>query len=192
MRLQVLGDRHFDTAESFHNLGNVRSAQAAYAEAQGYFEQGYAIYQQLSGETPILYIQILCGLACAHRDQGHYDVALRLFEDGIAKVMLYSDEMNVEKAKLFEGLGVLYLQLDSVSVAQTLLDQAHTIYSQTLGDSHPDTAYSLYHLSKLRQAQGDIPAARSTCEQAKRILEQRLGTNHPKTMLVQHHGVSLL
>lgn len=192
MRLQVLGERHFDTAESFNNLGNVRSAQAVYAEAQGYFEQGYAIYQQLSGETPILYIQILCGLACTYRDQGHYDAALRLFEEGIAKVALYRDAMHIEQPKLFEGLGVLYLRLDSLARAQTYLEQAHAIYSQVLGAFHPDTAYSLYHLSRLRQAQGDIPTARSTCEQARHILEQRLGTNHPKTMLVQKYGVSLL
>jgi hypothetical protein len=61
-----------------------------------------------------------------------------------------------------------------------------------LGQEHPETAETTYHLAQLREAQDKNEKARTWYVHALAIRERTLGKSHPKTVETRSHLVALL
>ncbi|MGF1975945.1 MAG: tetratricopeptide repeat protein, partial [Nostoc sp. CmiSLP01] len=72
-----------------------------------------------------------------------------------------------------------------------LFQQALTLRSNLLGESHPDVAASFNNLALLYDSQGRYSEAEPLLQQALDILEHRLGANHPNTVTVRKNLANL-
>ncbi len=83
------------------------------------------------------------------------------------------------EATLLDSVGTLYLSLGTPDQAEAALVRAYELRRELLGAVHPDTARSLHHLARLREAQGDYEGAEEQYRRALTSARRSLGAEHP-------------
>jgi CHAT domain-containing protein len=108
-------------------------------------------------------------------DKGDYKSAI-----AYAKIIVEKEEKNSGKTSLnyavaINDLGMLYSEVDSFSVAESLLLEAKTIYEKTVGNQHRDYASICNNLSTIYDGQGKYLESQKLLEESKSIVEKKLG-----------------
>jgi tetratricopeptide (TPR) repeat protein len=94
-------------------------------------------------------------------------------------------------AGLCNTLGYHLNMIGDLAGAKPYYERALAIYTEVLGEKHPDTASSLNNLGYLLQAQGDLAGAKPYYERALAIFTEKLGPEHPYAQIVRKNLMTL-
>ena len=130
------------------------------AIAVSYLEEIDALDERLDDHARATYYN---SLACAHREAGDFEAAIR---SGVAAIALYhAAESDLEMGALEDDLAASYLALGDAAKAAELADDSHLRFER-LGDDK--------YLAKVLDTQARIALARRQHEEGKRLAREAL------------------
>jgi tetratricopeptide (TPR) repeat protein len=148
-------------------------------QAELFYQQAQAIFENLWGQEHPYVATTLNNLALLYKSQGHYSSAKTLYERTLTvrKKLLGDDHLDV--ATSLNNLAVWYYEQGDYPQAKILLEKTVTIYKKILGRDYADIAITLNNFGGLYYAQGRYAQAESLFERALTIYEKALGPHHP-------------
>lgn len=155
-------------AQALAGLGSVAQEQGKFAQAETHFDKALFCYEQIGDvEGTIKVVRDQAGLALS---RGETVIAFELLEQ--AKTKAFSQMPNQYAATLVD-LGNVYQIMGDFRAAQTVYEQALTIYRQQ--NSQQQIATILHNLAGVYYRSGDIALAASYLEEAS-IIHEPLGS----------------
>jgi len=178
IRRRLLGDRHFDVAETLVNLAVLKVQRGELATAQTLYGEVLAIARDWLEPHHPLIADTLLRLGGVLRDQGDYEGAEPMLREAVGMLSaLYGDE-HQEIARGLDELGRLLKEDGRYSEAQSVIAEALRMRRGLLGGHHPDVAATLVQLGQLRQIDADYEAAERCYEEALAIRREHWGDEH--------------
>lgn len=110
--------------------------------------------------------------------QGQFAEGIRLGEDLLARSAAGFEAFPLEKAAVFNGLGMLYRAAGLHDQAEDSYQQALSIRETDLGREHPDTASILNNQAELYRSVGKLDKAEPLYRQALAVYVNSLGSEH--------------
>ena len=110
-----------------------------------------------------------------------YKKASKMFEKCIKIFRNISGEENLDTAKIYNNLAVVYNSQGKHNEAEELYKKSLQIYERVLGKEHPDTVMSYNNLAVVYNNQGKHSKAEELYEEILHIREKKLGEEHPDT-----------
>ena len=148
IRKNTLGERDPGYAISLNNLGTYEFSIGNYEKALKYLSAALRICQSNSHDS-IQYAKIICNIGSANMRLKNYRKAE---EDFMHVLSIYNhtyDTENLYYADVYNQLANLYDNEGDFSQAEKYYLQAASIRKNTLGETHPEYALSLYNLGAL-------------------------------------------
>ncbi len=108
-------------------------------------------------------------------EKGDYKSAIAYEKTIVEKEEKKSGKSSLNYAVAINDLGMLYNEVDSFSIAESLLLEAKTIYEKTLGNQHRDYASICNNLSTIYDSQGKYSESQKLLEESKNIVEKKPG-----------------
>ena len=137
IRMEVLGEKHPDTASSLNNLGYLLQAMGDYGCARPYYEQALAINREVLGEKHPDTALSLNNLGYLLDSMGDYDGARPYYEQALAIDKEVLGEKHPDYAIDLNNMGVLLGAMGDLPGARPYYEQALAIFEQTLPPGHP-------------------------------------------------------
>ncbi|MEM6432633.1 MAG: CHAT domain-containing tetratricopeptide repeat protein [Cyanobacteria bacterium P01_D01_bin.115] len=175
--------RRNEIAIDLNNLARLYYAQGRYNEAEPLFREAIEMYREIlelrEGNILLNLATSLRSLGTLYISEGRFDEAEALFLEAqeIYQRNPELGEFYIDNAPNLDGLAAIYQSWGDYAKAELLIKQAMTIYSQQLGDNHPNIASSLNRLSILHQAKGNFDQAISLFDEGLEIEELHLNVN---------------
>jgi tetratricopeptide (TPR) repeat protein/transcriptional regulator with XRE-family HTH domain len=169
----------------FSLLGQLYTALGNYQQAETFFEQSGAIWDQYATLTPHIFKgPYLHGFALLALIKNQYEKARDLLRQEQALLVEILGENHPIRADNNNALAHLALSEGEYATAEVLLRHAKGIFEQTTGLNHPFAARTFHIWAKLSLLQDDIGQAERHCQKAIQISEQICGENHPETATI--------
>ena len=127
---------------SRHLKGVVEMHVANYKEAERFFEEAKAIYDEIEIENPRYLITLLRDLGNIKQYQGQYKEAMPACEESLRISRDRLGDRHPDTATSLNDLAALYDSQRRYGEAELLYLQALEIWKAELGDRHPSTAQS--------------------------------------------------
>jgi CHAT domain-containing protein/tetratricopeptide (TPR) repeat protein len=178
-RRAILGEKHRDTAQCWHNLGAQHRALAQAAQAERCYRRALAIRQEVLGQKHPDCAGSLNNLATLYHDLGEYRRSLSLYEQALGICREVLGDKHPDTARGLTNLAAAYRGLGEHRRALPLLEQALRICKEVLGERDPLHTTCLNNLGMLYQELGEHRRALPLLEQALRIHKEVLGEQHP-------------
>ena len=113
----------------------------------------------------------------------HYDKAIEVYNRLINLCELFYGKDNLNTATSYNGIGLVYDDLDDYDKALEYYKQALNIREKILGKEHPDTAMSYNNIGNAYYGSRKYNKAIDYHRQALDIRERVLGKEHPDTAM---------
>jgi tetratricopeptide (TPR) repeat protein len=185
IRVQILGKKHPDYAQSLNNLAVLYQTVGDYPKALELFQRARDLRKQLLTENHPHYAQSLNNLAGLCQAMGDYPKGLELYQQARDLYKRRLTENHPLYANCLNNLAQLYRDMGDYLKALELLQQASDLRKRLLTENDPHYANSLNNLAGLYQAMGDYPKALELFLQARDLRKRLLTENHP------HYATSL-
>ncbi|GAP99709.1 tetratricopeptide repeat protein [Leptolyngbya sp. NIES-2104] len=162
------------------HIGWFYQGQAAYEEAEKWYEQSCAIIKKRLGNNNVYVAATLTNLGAVYRFQGRYSEAEKLHLQAlqIRQQQLGSNHLHV--ANSLNNLAALYESVGQYVRAESFYIQALETRRQQLGEDHCDVAQVLNNLANLYRLQGRYSEAQTSFKRSLEIWRQQLGDDHPE------------
>lgn len=176
-----LGDTHAEVALALERLAQSYSEACDYDTAISTNIEARSIYMRDLGEFGVDYARCMCNLAKLYLLTGRNDDAGQLL--GEARVVL--DKCPRDESRDFAYTMQLansaqwHLQRGELEHAASLLRDAIEQRAILLGNSHPQTAILLSHLSRVYRRQGSFVDAERALDDGMEIFRKRGQTEDP-------------
>jgi len=179
-RQQLFGQNSTEAAESLVALGQLRSDQAHYEEAEELIRQGLDIERRsLPRDNPaVLTAETALGAVLASR--GNYDQAIPMLEEAV-RAQSGGAQATPGLANSLSELASAHYEAGHYKIADPLFRRLLEMHRQLYGMRHPLVAEDLFSLGAVQQDLGYYPAAEAFCRQSLDITQSYYGINHPKT-----------
>ena len=182
---KTFGEKHVNTITSLNNLGDLHRKQGLYAEAEEKFQQALTLFSSLLGDKHFSTIKVMNNLALVYEHQGLYERAEPLLRAAIrnSREMLgvaYRRDRNV--IRMMNNLALLYESQGRFENAREIYLETIDLFSELLGDDHPDTMIAVNNLAYLYLLQENYEGARTRFAQALDAWKTTLGEKHPNTL----------
>ncbi len=188
---EELGERHSDTAESYHNLAYVYDRQGKYKEAEELYRKALKINEEIVGERHRDTAGSYNNLAGVYISQGKYKEAEELYRKAIKIQEEILGERHPDTANSYHNLAHVYDSQGKYKEAEELYRKALKIREEIQGERHPDTAGSYNNLAGVYNSQGKYKEAEELYRKALKIREEILGERHPDTADSYHNLASI-
>lgn len=177
LRLEHQGAGDAKTAVSRNHLGELRTAQGRYAEAETLHRAALAAAEGRHEEA--LEAEARDGLALALFYQGQAEPAERLLRENLELRRRLQGEGHEEVAGTLNNLALVVKTLGRYAEAETLYAQTLELGRRLFGDDHPAVAVALNNLAEALRAQGQCARASGLYREALAIERVQLGAEHP-------------
>ena len=107
LRRKLLGERHFEVALGFVNLGDTLNEQGSFAEAERMIREGLAIFRSTLPDRHIQIALTLNDLADTMKNRNRYEDAERLYREALA-IFENASADPADAAPSWEGLGDVF------------------------------------------------------------------------------------
>ena len=164
-----------------HLKGLSEMRAADYRQAEQFFEQAQAIYDEIEIKNPRYLTTLLRDTSSSKQYQGRYKDAVPICEKALRISREQLGDRRPDTASSLNNLAGLYGSQGRYGEAEPLYVQALEICKVKLGDRHPDTAASLNNLAGLYESQGRYGEAEPLYLKALEIKKAELGDRHPAT-----------
>ncbi len=149
-----LGERHPDTAGSYHNLAGVYASQGRYEEAEELYRKALKIREEILGERHPNTAVSYNNLASVYGREGRYEEAEELYRRALKIREEILGERHPDTSVSYNNLAGVYDRQGRYEKAEELYIKALKICEDMLGENHPTTAIFLENLASLYQSQG--------------------------------------
>jgi tetratricopeptide (TPR) repeat protein len=181
VRLEVLGDEHPETANSYNNVAGNLQAQGKYAAAAESYGKALAIYRKVLGEehpaTAFTYNNVGLNLQA----QGKYAAAEELVRKALAIARSVLGEDHLLTAICYTSVAANLNGQGKYAAAEEVYRKALDINRKVLGEENPNTISSYNELAINLNAQGKYAAADEGFRKALAFRRRVLGEEHPDT-----------
>jgi serine/threonine protein kinase/tetratricopeptide (TPR) repeat protein len=160
---------------SFSHLGEARRAAEQFRAAD-------KLYARQHGPDDPGALTCMNNLAASYEALGHYDDALRLYEETLT---VMKDKHGTDYAYTLRSTNRLancYDALGRHDEALKLYDQTLAIQKDRLGPDHPDTLVTMNSLANCYRALGRHDDAVKLHKETLALMKARLGADHPDTL----------
>ncbi len=153
---------HAAVAESKTALGEAYLGQGKYTEAEPVLRAAVESYRVVRRSHPVHEAALatsLDRLATTLQEQGNYDGARSLFEEGLAVRRALTPSAPTAISESLNNLGVLSWLSGNYAAAESLYAQAIAIDREALGPTHPKLAETIHNLAQAKQLLGQLDSA---------------------------------
>lgn len=183
IRIQMLGEKHPQVAESLSTLAELRYFLGAYEQAKALHQQALCLrMQQLGPAHPDVATSLnnLAGVLCM---QEEYEAAEPLYAQALRfREQLYG-AWHLDVAESLQNLGYLYMQQGRYTLAETLYQRCLSLCERLLEPDHGYLATILNNIGTLSLRQGRLMQAQAYYQQALLICQQQFSGEHPRLAL---------
>eukprot|EP00526_Cylindrotheca_closterium_P009824 CAMPEP_0113632124 /NCGR_PEP_ID=MMETSP0017_2-20120614/16694_1 /TAXON_ID=2856 /ORGANISM="Cylindrotheca closterium" /LENGTH=419 /DNA_ID=CAMNT_0000542661 /DNA_START=184 /DNA_END=1443 /DNA_ORIENTATION=- /assembly_acc=CAM_ASM_000147 len=184
IRLELLGDRHPDTAESYETVGNVFYKEADFESAEEMYRKALEIDLEVQPDNHLVLSDRYYDMGTVLTDQGKIDEAIKMCKQSLArKLHIHGGEDHSDIAWEYIGVGVLLMKQNRLDDALQMCDRVIEMCNRLGpgGDNRKILAAALINQALIRQKQGDLEAATELCEQSLAIQVEVFGEMHLET-----------
>ena len=181
IRKKVLGENHFDTANTAHNYGALYLVQGDYIRAEKYFRYALSINENIFGKGHAETATNLDSIGLSLRGQGDYKNAKSYLSQSLEINKKYLKEGHPSIANNINSLALVFHDIGYYKSAESYYREALLIRRKSLRKNHPNIGDSLNNLGIFLKERGKHKSARPYIEEALQIFETEFGENHPET-----------
>jgi tetratricopeptide (TPR) repeat protein len=134
------------------------------------------------GESHMLVVRALSGLAALYENHGDYDKALPLYEECLEKSKTVLGENHPFTLTSLNNLATLYQSKGDYNKALPLFEECFKNSNLLFGETHPSTLDSLNNLASLYSDLGDYDKALPLYEECLEKSKSLSGENDPSTL----------
>lgn len=182
LRLSLFGEKHADTAMSFHNVGGNYKSIGKYGVALKYAEKALSIWNDLFGEQHSDTARGLDAVGNVYLAMGDNSSALDYAQKALTIRLKLYGERHPDTAQSFNNVGTAYSAIGEPSEALKYSEKALAIQKDLYGERHPDVAHSLNNVSNNFGKLGKPVVALEYMEKALKLYRDILGEQHPATI----------
>ncbi len=120
IRKAVVGMEHADTASTYLNIGHLYENQGNLVQAAENYSIALSLYEELFGpnDSRVAKVKMSIGdVYCDGNTQEEYDCALNLYKDTLNILLEKFDSNNIEIARLYRSIGIVYAHKKNYSEA---------------------------------------------------------------------------
>jgi len=187
IRLEILGDKHPDTAKSYEAVGNVFFKEANFESAEEMYQKALEIDLEAQPDNHLVLSHRYDRMANVLRQQCRFDEATKMNKQSLArKLHVYGGEDHSDIAREYVGIGVHLIKQNRLDDARQMFDRVIEICNR-LGpgeDNRMILGNALCNKAVIRQEQGDLEAATELSEQSLAIRVEVFGEMHPENAQV--------
>ena len=181
IRLELFGEEHASTADSYHLLGVAQHDQNDFSSALQSAGRALDIRRKLFGEKHSSTAESYHFLGVTHHEQGDLSSALQCERRALdIRLNLFGEEHS-STADSYHSLGVTQQVQGDFSSALQSKQRALNIRIKLFGKEHPSTADSYHSLGVIQHEQGDFSSALQSAQRALDIRLKLFGEEHPST-----------
>jgi len=175
----LLGADNERLATSLSHLGQLKTRQKEFAQAEALFRRALAIRERVLGKDHPSLIPAINNLASVQAAAGNVAQAEPLFRRALELNDRAFGEQSAAAAAPLNSLARLLFRRNDYAAAAPLLTRLLAIKEEALGANHPEVAAILTSLARVRTAEGDHAAAEQLARRALAIREQTESANSP-------------
>ena len=181
IQLDSLGDTHPAVAATAANLGALHLDAQQFDRAKEYLERALSIQEQMPSSMALTNTLNSFGLLALRTEdfvsaESWFARATRQFQS------LQPNQDHAQLAAFFDNRGLSILRQGDPERAQPWVIKGLEMRLSTLGDDHPNLAFSYLHLAEITNVRGDALKARDLAQEAHQIRKRHLGSDHELTM----------
>jgi serine/threonine protein kinase/uncharacterized protein HemY len=188
-RLRLYGNKHAETADAMHRLGDTLLSRNRFPEATPLLESALAIYRDKYGDNSVQVAIALrdLGIALNHQQQPalgeqYMRESLKIFELQSTSDATRRPAVHAETSETLNRLGQLVETQGHYADAADLFRRSVAITEQWLGRDHPSFAFNLHNLGMALQKQGLLEEAQPKLRESLAIYRKIFGAEHPETL----------
>ena len=175
----LLGADNERLATSLSHLGQLKTRQKEFAQAEALFRRALAIRERVLGKDHPSLIPAINNLASVQAAAGNVTQAEPLFRRALELNDRAFGEQHASAAAPLNSLARILFRRNDYAAAAPLLTRLLAIKEEALGANHPEVAAILTSLARVRTAEGDHAAAEQLARRALAIREQTESANSP-------------
>ena len=179
--LNVLGDKHPDTAQSYFNMGTVTSDKGDYEMALSNQKKALAIRKEVLGEKHSDTARSYHAIGEAYLCKDDYEMALLNHDRAISIRREILGENHPDTALSYSEIGAVHFDKGDYNSALAFYEKALDIEKEKLGEKSPNTACSYNNIGHVHSVKGDYVAALDYYNKALAIQKELRGEKHPHT-----------
>ncbi len=178
LRLRHLGPDHDIAVSTMNDLASVLELLGRASEAEALYRDALSVRRQRFGEQdhPLLLVSIN-NLGLLLREQGRYEEALPLLEEGLRRRRRSLPQDHPHVLSSMNNLGGYYVATDRHELAEPLLEAVLERRRAALPLHHPDLVNATLNLAKLEMTKGDLDAAESLLRTVRDAAHDKLGAD---------------
>ena len=175
----LLGADNERLATSLSHLGQLKTRQKEFAQAEALFRRALAIRERVLGKDHPSLIPAINNLASVQAAAGNVAQAEPLFRRALELNDRAFGQQHASAAAPLNSLARILFRRNDYAAAAPLLTRLLAIKEEALGANHPEVAAILTSLARVRTAEGDHAAAEQLARRALAIREQTESANSP-------------
>ncbi len=183
IRLKLLGEKHSETAMSFHNLGAALRISGENEKSLEYHQKAFAIWRDLHGENHIDTALALDGVSASYRALGKNGDALAFAERALAIRENVLGYRHPDTAMSFSNVGNVCVTLGNHSRALQCEERALAIANELFGIRSPIKATVLKNIAFAYYGLKDLKKALEVALEAFAMRRELFGDLHPETLV---------
>jgi serine/threonine-protein kinase len=192
IRVEALGARHREVAESAIDLATALHAQHEFDEAVQLLDGAVAVCRAAGETSGAALTTALSSLGAVRRAQGRLDDAESLQREALDVCRARGDAESLEVATCLNNLAGVLFARQRFDEAVPLLEDALRIRREQLGEEHPLVAQGTDNLAVLLANTGDLDAAEPLYAKALELEIRLLGPEHPDVAVTRRNLAFLL
>lgn len=174
-----------ELGKQLNNLGNVKMAQGALADAAGLFERALQLRRDhLELRHPDV-AETLLNLGHLHGLRGEHAAAVGALEEALAILDASVGNDHPRYSSVLVNLAVAHMNRGELPAAEALCRRAGALIQQRQGKEHPDLAMVIGNLAVVHGQMGDLPRAALFHRQAIEMKTRCFGADHPSVRTSQ-------
>lgn len=183
IRKDLYGENdHTDLAQSYVSLGSIASGKGNLAAAEGYYQQGLQIYQNVYQCPHETIASTLNNLGAVYSSAGKLSQAKQYYQKALEMRMALYQGPQESIADSWMNFGTLHAKNGELQQAETAYRTALDMYRTLYGACHRKIAQALNNLGVLWRSNGKLDEASSHFEQALKIYLELYGEAYPGTL----------
>ncbi len=187
IRLDILGPKHPDIAQSYQTLGNIFLQQKDSIRAKKYFKKALTIIQAQGQPKTLQSANILQSIGIGYRILKQYEKAEKLVGGALDIYNLLYDKAHTNIAISIKSLADVHRDKTEFSTANQLYEKSMKVLSEAVGKEHPLRRPVLQSWANMHSDMGNHDLAEPMLREVLMLLESVLHEDHPRIAHARKH-----
>ena len=186
-RLELLGPRHHDVAESMSDLASLLYQRRSLDEAERLLRGALDVFREVRGEENPDAARTLSALGAVLRAQGRLEESEEVQRRALEIRRAVSGADSVDAAESLNNLAAVLMAQSRFSEAEAAQAEALSIRRARLDPQHPLVAQSIDNLAVILSREGALDRAEPLYREALALEKEQLGESHPDVAITERN-----